>query len=338
MASVGPTGLAAAGLAIALASCSLDWDRLAPAGAVPVGGGGGSAAGGGGAGASGGGTTTGGGTAGLGGTGAVGGSGGEGGRGGGCTSSTDPLVSRGLVTRYFIDEAASGTMPTDLLDAAPDPLPLAITYAGGNGFSETLCQRGMSWPAISLDGRADVLVDGTKIESELSGSKTGTIECVFALEVGDPASSRISHIGVGSDSGRFTMFSDGATSLGLDYDDQAGMVASGPVEVWTVDLLGLGRLVAHLVVDTELPLGDDRVRLYVNGVDQGVGDIISSVMPKDSEMLIEPTDSYALGNRAIGNRSFQGTLYYCAMYKAALTPAEVQQNAERLLDDDDARP
>ena len=245
-------------------------------------------------------------------------------------------MSRGLLTRYFMDEASDGTAPTILSDAAPDPLDLTIAYAGGNTFTETDCQRGMSWPSAALDGRADAPVLGTKVEAELDGSTTGTIECVFELLDATPTSSRISHIGSNRHPGRFTMFSDGPTSLGFDWDDQAGL-AMDTVEEWTVDHLALGRIVAHIVLDTTLAEPSDRVRLYVNGVDQGAGDIIENPMAQGAETeIIAPTDSYAIGNRATGMRSIEGTIYYCAMYSSALSPEEIQQNTAVLMADDDA--
>ena len=106
---------------------------------------------------------------------------------------------------------------------------------------------------------------GTKALAELDGGATGTIECVLELLDADPISSRISHIGSGSFTGRFTMFSNGPLSLGFDWDDQAGLVLD-TVEEWTVDHLALGRLVAHIVLDTTLatPVGS-RAALHQRG-------------------------------------------------------------------------
>jgi hypothetical protein len=114
-------------------------------------------------------------------------------------------------------------------------------------------------------------------------------------------------------------------------------LSTGTVAEWSVDLLSLGRVVAHIVLDTTLATATERVRLYVNGSDQGAPGVLSNPPLLNAETeLIAPTDSYALGNRTIGGRSFQGTLYYCAMYSTALTPAEVQQNAAVLMMDDDS--
>jgi hypothetical protein len=322
---------------VTAASCSFDWDGFDPR----VGTGSNASAGGGAMGGAGGmsssstsTTATGGNTTSTGG----GGVGGVGGAGGGTCDGGAPsgtLVDRGLVTRYYLDEAASGTQPTALTDAAPTPLNLPITYVDGNTFTEVDCQRGMSWPGISLDGRADAPVLGTKIETALDGSRTGTIECVINLQDADVSSSRISHIGTDSGTGRFTMFSDGPASLGFDWDDQLGMVI-GTVEEWTIDLANLGRIVAHIVLDTNLAAAADRVRLYVDGVDQGVGDIHNSAVPQNSETeIIASTDTHVLGNRSIGGRSFLGTIYYCAMYSEALTGSEVTNNVTVLLAADD---
>jgi hypothetical protein len=45
---------------------------------------------------------------------------------------------------------------------------------------------------------------------------------------------------------------------------------------------------------------------------------------------------FAIGNRDIGGRSFEGTLLYVALYARALTPDEVARHAQILALDDDS--
>ncbi|KKK96202.1 hypothetical protein LCGC14_2665080, partial [marine sediment metagenome] len=42
-----------------------------------------------------------------------------------------PLVDTELLARFFIDEAASGNGPTDLLDASGNNYDVPIQYGGG---------------------------------------------------------------------------------------------------------------------------------------------------------------------------------------------------------------
>ncbi len=82
--------------------------------------------------------TSGGGGSGVGG---VGGSGvGGSGVGGSGVGGNDPpifydgtLVDVGLLARYFIDEAGQGQGPSQLIDAAADPLNLTLSYVNAMG-------------------------------------------------------------------------------------------------------------------------------------------------------------------------------------------------------------
>jgi hypothetical protein len=314
------------------ASCTQDWDAFDPRlseGGAPSGPGGSGAGAGSGAGQSGG----------DGGVGAVGGagagptSGGAGGLGGdgagGVGGQPPPLNDRGLLARYYLDEATSGSTPASVADAAPAPLDLPMDYSGPVTFDAPGGHAGLTWPDFGVDGGAHATIAGTKIE-QIHGSTTGTIECVVELVASSPSSSRLSHIGTGSDPGRFTLYSDEATTAGFDW------LAGDSAEEWAVDFAALGRTVLHLVLDTNRADPEDRILLYINGQVQPPGGTIN-VLPAlgATTALVVGTDSYALGNRAIGGRSFHGHLFYSALYTAALTDAEIQENAAILLASDD---
>ncbi|HSN97142.1 MAG TPA: hypothetical protein VLS89_02555, partial [Candidatus Nanopelagicales bacterium] len=92
------------------------------------------------------------------------------------------LVDRGLVTRHFIDEATSGKAPSQLYDAAPDPLDLDIEhdddiYFVANGSDYT----GLRWPFESSAGRASQSIYGTKLLNRVNGSKALTFELVVSM-------------------------------------------------------------------------------------------------------------------------------------------------------------
>jgi len=88
------------------------------------------------------------------------------------------LVDRGLIVRYFVDEAASGQGPSQLLDAAPSPLNLGITYSTALSFAEVASNRALNWTSGDAAGDARVSLGSTKINSALQGSTSGTIEVV----------------------------------------------------------------------------------------------------------------------------------------------------------------
>jgi hypothetical protein len=308
--------LGAAVLTGALAACGGD--------PGPGAGGAGNAPGTGGSGAAGGNGATGG----AGGTGA-GGAGGAGGTGAGGAIGQGPLIERGLLTRYFIDEADAGQTVLELQDAAPDPLPLAITYGPELTFATDGENRGLEWTAPELDGRASVAVDGSKLVA-LHGSKTGTIEVVIDVDEVTSSNSRISHIGFDFEGGRFSLTSPTTSRLRLFWQD------SELAGDWPVPLAMLGRVVVHAVLDTSLPDPADRARLFVNA--SPVARIGGTPPALDQVIDLSTGTHYVLGNREIGLRSFRGRLYYAAMYTSALTTDEVLHNAAILSTDDDAPP
>ena len=316
-------------LVLACTACSFDWDRIDPANrGDEVGGAGpatttvGPGTGGGGNGAAGGGGSS----AGGGGMGGATGGGGVGGAGG----AVPTLESGGLVVRYYLDEADAGTAPLLALDAATSPLDLTHFYGGNNvSYTSVAGNRGLSWPAEGIDDGPFVDVAGTKIDTMLTGSTEGTIECVAEVDAAVPNSSRLFHVGTGSIPGQFSLSTDGVTDLRFDWEHGG----SDGDAAWVVDLLALGRAVFHVVLDSSLPLEDDRLKLYVDGVLQPTP---TGTLPNLGQTIVfQSTDTFVLGNRAAGDRSFEGELYYCAAYAVALTPTAVQNNAAILIASDD---
>ncbi len=239
--------------------------------------------------------------------------------------------------RYYLDEAASGQGPTHALDAAPAPLDLPLTYTAGMSYAEIDGHRGLSWDAIELDGRASAPIAGTKIEAELEGLAAATIESVVKIDAVSPSNSRISHIGTGSESGRFTLSTGDTTSLNFFWRPGGDAQMNAPLAgLFPVSFTSLGRVVLHLVLDVAQPAAQDRVRLYVDGAPVAA---VMSTPPAPGEAIALGADNhFVLGNREIGVRSFVGQLYYSAMYTRALGVAEVQNNAAVLLSSDDSPP
>jgi hypothetical protein len=242
----------------------------------------------------------------------------------------DTLVSRGLLTRYFIDEAGSGSSVLRLEDAAPAPLPLDITITGGE-FVDDGGNRGLRWNAIvnTAIAKAAVLETG-KIWQALDGSTTGTIELVVDVDA-FLDSSRLSHLAQGEDPGLFSLRVEDIPE-GLDF------VWNNDLDnrnTWAVDVRARNRIVLHLVFDSDRLLDSERVRLYVDGVEQAA-DVSNPPGPGETIEIIDGTNPvYALGNRETGGRGVQGTFYYAALYSSALEPLEVTHNQTILRLNDD---
>ncbi len=250
------------------------------------------------------------------------------GTGGSASGGPPDLVNGGLIVRYFIDEVADGQQVQQLVDSAPNPLPLNLNYDGSNlAFTEVGGNRGLHWSTAGSLARASVLVTDTKIQSALTDAGAVTIEVVVDVD-SVVNTARISHIGQDTDDGHFTLAWDGTDAQYW----QNGAYNTGR---WNVSLNMMGRVVVHLVMDILQEEMTQRTRLYVDG---------SLVTPNDAPMfpgtntpLLSPSGKhYVLGNWEAGGRSFQGTLYYAAMYGSALSQSEISQNAAELLVNDDS--
>ena len=248
---------------------------------------------------------------------------------GGSTSGGPPnLVNSNLIVRYFIDEGASGQPTKDLLDSAPNPLNLVINFDGTNlGYTEVNGNRGLHWTTAGTNARASVLATNTKIQAALTGSGTATMELVIDVDSAGGSEARLSHIGAGTEEGLFT--------LGWDNSNvQYWMNGVYNVGRWNVSLNTAGRVVLHLVVEILQGEMTQRTRLYVDGV--WITPNSATTFPGTNTPFMSPAGRhYVLGNRDVGGRSFQGTLYYAAMYAGALSQADISQNASELLVNDD---
>lgn len=255
-----------------------------------------------------------------------------------CNGQVDPtgecLVDRGLIVRYFINEAESGHDPAVLKDAAPEPLDLTIDYNSELDFSNVDDHRGLAWPANANDGMVGTPADNTKIWSKLNTSMTGTLEVIVAIGATMPGYySRISYFGHDS----HDIFSlslrvgsgDSSDSFFFNHDDVLDHVA------FPTENDGMSqRMVLHLVLDTTILIDSERVKLYKNG--SPVAGATGNFPWLGKQILLLNGEHYILGNRSNGGKPFNGTLFYAAMYSDALTASEIKTNADLLLIDDDA--
>jgi len=256
-----------------------------------------------------------------GGGGGVGGSGGDGG-------ARAELTDRGLLARYFLDDDATNGVPPTLTDSAPEPLSLNTTATQGMTLTGTPGRGALNWPAAGFDDRASAPVNGSKIR-KLAGLTTGTIELVIEVDGVASLVSRLIYTGFGSELGDFAL----GSGDGLRMSFYWGRLAAR----WQVDFAALNRVVLHVVLDTSQAAVQDRTRLYVDAMLVPQQTNVANLLPPqpDETTNLPPDLHFALGNREIGGRSFQGSLFYAALYTSALSSQEVEVNAARLANNDD---
>lgn len=238
--------------------------------------------------------------------------------------NADVLVDRGLVARYFLDDVGSGQpLPATMADAAPNPLDLSVLedLAGEPDAVERTTGRGLTWDRAGRFGRIGALTDGTKIQSRLDRSRTGTLEVVARVDDAVSAS-RLVHIGE-LDLGEFSLLvTNSIIVLAHGGDDQYRWSVAPPSR----------RAVYTLVFDSTLGDRSDRIRLYIDGVDQGPA---NAGVDQNTEIRVPAGRSFLVGNRTSGGYSPEGDIYYAAVYDSALDPSEVATNVSRLLARDD---
>jgi hypothetical protein len=242
--------------------------------------------------------------------------------------SADGLASRGLVVRYFLDEAASGQGVSDVRDHAAPVFDLPVTYDNATTppWTTTPTGRGLAFDTIGLDGGACRPVSGKLLA--LDDLSNATLEVrVEAISDCLGSGSRFMHIGE-DDRWGFALGCLGTGTVVYAHGD----VSQETYTEWPV-VLGSSAITLTLVFEAGQALPQDRVRLYVDGVVRAF--TITEEPSMGDPLIIGTTQHLCIGNRPIGGRSPRGTISYAAIYAVALTPAEIADNVARLAVSDD---
>lgn len=245
-----------------------------------------------------------------------------------------PLSDTGLVVRYYIDEAASGTGPTSVVDAAADPFNLTPTYGAALAYVETDGDRGVESTATSGTHRLSGAIDNTsdKVRDAFGGVTQATIELVVDVQSVLTSGNGSNVFGINettvSGVGELMIRAGGSavpTSFTVFWN-------SGLKDYW--DLGTAARAVFHIVIDTTQASSADRVKVYRAGseITSNVGNAITQ-----NDTLTLPNGSVvcAFNNEAIGSEAFVGTLFYGALYTSVFDATRVSDHYDVLTADDD---
>lgn len=235
------------------------------------------------------------------------------------------LTDRGLVIRYFIDEAATGQGPSSLTDSAPSPLALPLTY-GQMSFTEIDGHRGLHWPASGGSGKGEISFGSTKLITQLSPAQSVTIEVVAQITAAGGAGSESQIAGLRGGNPDFMLTALGSTDL--RFFKPFGSEGA----TWANANSGQ-RMVLHLIFDSTRPNPADRIVLYKDG--SVVTKSTSTPPGMGQNVGLGSGDELMIGNRQQQDRSLAGTMFYVAYYNVALDANEIGTNTQRLLADDD---
>ena len=242
-----------------------------------------------------------------------------------------------LLGRYWFNEAPSGQAVATVLDDQASPVNLTV-------ISDTLAwrldagHRGLGVPVagrinnLQHAGIASAAVEGTKYKTNLNGATAATFVVVAEWEGG--WSDRMA--GFQRPGGGRILLALTDAGGGLEFRTDSDL--SNPRMLWPSQGWDDGvRRVFHFVYDTDHPTDSLRMRLYVDGVDQGIPPSILAGIPPIGDGLnwgFTDIELIALNEPDFTN-GFPGSVFYMAVHDGVMTDAEITSDVAALLADDD---
>jgi len=252
-----------------------------------------------------------------------------------------PRQLQALLGRYWFNEAESGQGPTTVFDDQANPVDLTITYDPSMAWTLEDGNRGLRSDAFSHTGQVSGAAEATKYDAALEFATQATF--VYVVSWLNPP--YVQAIG-----GFQNYHKNFPVPLAWLQTDNRGVPSvvfrtegQDIIELrWPPSLADDTRRVFHVVYDSNETTPERRIRLYVDGVDQGYGQLDIGTWPAIGEGLdfAVPKLEVQLMNfiTKTSSRPMQGTLFYFAVYATALTDRFVAANASALLAGDDGPP
>jgi hypothetical protein len=235
-----------------------------------------------------------------------------------------PLINTGLICRYYLDEAASGSAPTQVNDSSGNAYHLTeVNYGSGNlAWTEVSGNRALESTSLTGTQRARRSVDNTadSLRTALAGTASATIEMVLDVQTGNGSTARV--FAINDRAGGSPVF--GFTVTNTSFRTYWNGSALGDTNIVN------GRHVLHAVIDTTL--GSNQYKLYLDG------SIIVQGSTSGTLTIGSNVDLIAFNRESSGSfdRSWDGVAYYLAMYAGAFSEANCVTNFDILTLDDDA--
>ncbi len=254
--------------------------------------------------------------------------------------TSPPRTVQTLLGRYWFNEAEAGQGPTTVMDDMANPLNLGITYTPELQWALQNGHRGLESNDFNHDGVAQANAAGSKYETNLNGATQATF-VVVAAWLDPPYTAAIAGFTTRNFfPRRVAMFQTNAAGQPQFY---VRTQAQPNVNIeWPLNLDDGVRRVFHIVYDSNDPVPERRIRLYVDGVEQAAGQAVAGAFPALGEALDfrERSLDLQILNGFFLFWSFppRARVFYYAVYQAALTDGEIAGNATALLGDDDDLP
>jgi len=236
-----------------------------------------------------------------------------------------------LLGQYWFNEAPSGQAPTTVLDDQASPLNLAVTYDTPVAWTLDNGHRGLGASSTGHGGIASATAAGTKYTTNLNGATQASF--VVVMEWGAGNADRMAGF-QRSDATRTLQL---MTKSGGDLEFRFDGIVESPRAYWPGTWDDGVRRVFHFVYDAGDPTESERLRLYVDSIDQGAPAVICCGMPIQADGLdwgYSDIELIALNEPDFTN-GLPGTVFYYAVYIGEMTDGEISTDAAALLADDD---
>jgi hypothetical protein len=260
---------------------------------------------------------------------------------------TQTLNRSNIVVQYYFDEAASGSGPpfeagvNDILDHSGNGYHLTDVHFGSSGeltWTEVNGNRGLHSSSVTGKQRASRAIDNTSdaFRNALNGAQKLTIELVVDVNtIFVNYNSRIFCINGRTGNSPVVGLAADSNDVGNLYWNETRHFISAALS------LSAGVRVIHIVYDTTVADQADRCLYYVDGgnVQQAGG--ASGEIPQNSTLAIGTDKDLIAFNREnvdTWDRSFEGTLFYAAIYNDAFDATRVGNHYQVLSLDNDATP
>jgi hypothetical protein len=159
---------------------------------------------------------------------------------------------------------------------------------------------------------------------DLEGQQKITIEFVLDYDDGNSGNGRIFVINIGTSNPEIGICADEMGKFYFFWE-------RGYCRTWYG---ATTRTIFHIVIDTTQGVENDRVKIYENGILAVIDSYDSNPVQNDTFNFGANASLYMF-NRAGGGRAIDGIIFYAALYSSAFSQADVTNNHDILIEDDD---
>jgi len=244
------------------------------------------------------------------------------------------MAAASSIARWLLNEASSGTTPTECADDEGSNT-LTIDYSSGDAaWTSVAAGNGLDFTATAGSSNTAIAeLDDIATNGDIGSSLDAVSEVSFILratiDAGAASGSRLFAIGTNSGDTDLSIVVD-TTVLRIRWDQE-----SGGVDDTVSYSIPSGITTIGVSIDTTEAAGADRCKVYYDGsLETAAGGTLTLDSTLDN---INNTNRYAtIGNRPSQNRNIDGKIYYAELFTGVLTSTQQSDAHTALASGNDA--